>query len=195
MACSLNRSHEPQVLKCFIKNQNSPRVKTICHFWFMYCMICILYHGDMLSCYQVKASLIGRWSKRHLQGCTSYSLSTSISLNLSFTLCQSSSGLTSVADRWQSHFHSGVVPCYLGAKPCNSYKCHIKSRPVRWEWQSDREASHNHYYLHLCGGHPQIEMCSSCVPVQTWRHVGSHDLYNILEQSSAWHGLWFISQL
>lgn len=108
--------------------------------------------------------------KRHLQGCTSFSLSTSISLNLSFTLCQSSSGLMSVADRWQSHFHSGVVPCYLGAKPCNSYKCHIKSRPGRWEWQSDREASHNRYYLHLCGGTPtdrNVQLVCACADMKT----------------------------
>lgn len=62
------------------------------------------------------------------------------------------------ADRWQSHFHSGTVPCYLGAKPCNSYKCHIKSQPGRRGWQSDREAVHNCYYLCLCGWHPQIEL-------------------------------------
>lgn len=75
------------------------------------------------------------------------------------SLCQSSSGLMGVADRWQSHFHSGVVSCYLGAKPCNSYKCHIKSQPGRREWQSDGEASHNHHYQCLYGWHPQIEMC------------------------------------
>lgn len=76
-----------------------------------------------------------------------------------------------IADRWQSHFHSGVVPCYLGAKPCNSYKCHIKSQPGRWGWQSDREAIHNRHYLRLCGWHPQIEMCSCSVPVRKLRHV------------------------
>lgn len=62
-------------------------------------------------------------------------------------------------------------PCYLGAKPCNSYKCHIKSQPGRWEWQSDREAIHNCYYLCLCGWHPQIELCSCSVPVLKRRRV------------------------
>lgn len=94
-----------------------------------------------------------------------------LSQSFSHSLCQSSRGLMGVADRWQSHFHSGVVPCYLGAKPCNSYKCHIKSQPGRWEWQGDTEAIHNRHYLCLCGWHPQIEMCSCSVPVWKLRHL------------------------
>lgn len=109
--------------------------------------------------------------KSHRKGSSSSSPSPSISQSFSHSLCQSSSGLMGVADRWQSHFHSGVVPCCLGAKPCNSYKCHIKSQPGRWEWQSDREAIHNRHYLCLCGWHPQIEMCSCSVPVWKQRHV------------------------
>lgn len=110
--------------------------------------------------------------KKYLQGFLLFlSIFPYLSLHLSFASCQSSTGLTGVADRWQSHFHSGVPPCYLGAKPCNSYKCHIKSQPGRREWQSDGEASHNHHYLCLCGWHPQIEMCSSGVPVQRLRHI------------------------
>lgn len=138
--------------------------------WLMFVHICILCHLSHYY-YQIRASLIKAWSIKHLWDSSSTTSSPSISLNLSFTLCQSSSGLMGAADRWQSHFHSGMVRCCLGAKPCKSYKCRIKSQPGRWEQQSDREASHNHHYQCLYGWHPQIKMCSSSVPAQKLMHV------------------------
>lgn len=135
-----------------------------------------LYSMPSEPCYhwrfQISSFMMGPQYKWQLQGSSSSSSSPCIALKSFFhPLCRSSGGLMGVADRWQSHFHSSVVPCYLGAKPCNSYKCHIKSQPGRWEWQSDREAIHNCHYVCLCGWHPQIEMCSCSVPVRKLRHV------------------------